>query len=168
MNFGESIFILAVFATIGGAALAVLSGSVVYALMGLISAMLGVAALYVYLNSPFLSMMQILIYVGAVSVLIAFAVMLAGPLYRKPREWTTVGKFLAALAAALISLSMFIRFVETAFPGTNKPLFVLTTKDIGRVFFDELILPFELVSLLIVVAVLGATMLAIFSRGDRQ
>jgi NADH-quinone oxidoreductase subunit J len=168
MNFGESIFILAVFATISGAALAVLSGSVVYALMGLISAMLGVAALYVYLNSPFLSMMQILIYVGAVSVLIAFAAMLAGPLYRKPREWTTPGKFLAALAAALISLSMFIRFVETAFPRTNKPLFVLTTKDIGRVFFDELVLPFELVSLLLVVAVLGATMLAIFSRGDRQ
>ena len=168
MNFGEFIFILVVFVTMGGAAMAVLSGYIVYALMGLVAAMFGVAALYVYLNSPFLAMMQILIYVGAISVLIAFAVMLAGPLYRRPREWTTIGKFGAALGVALISLLMFIRFVTAAFPRINKPSFTITTKDIGRAFFDNLVLPFELISLLIVVAILGAIMLALFSRGDHQ
>jgi NADH-quinone oxidoreductase subunit J len=167
MNFGEIIFILVIFTTLGAAATAVLSGSIVYALMGLVSVMFGVAALYVYLNSPFLAMMQILIYVGAISVLIAFAIMLAGPLYRRPREWTTIGKFGAALSVALISILMFLRFITAAFPGVNKPLFTITTKDIGRAFFDELTLPFELISLLIVVAILGAIMLAIYSREDR-
>lgn len=167
MNFGEFIFILVVFVTMGGAAMAVLSGYIVYALMGLVAAMFGVAALYVYLNSPFLAMMQILIYVGAISVLIAFAVMLAGPLYRRPREWTTVGKFGAALGVALVTLFMFVRFVTGTFPRGGKPSFDMTTKEIGRLFFDNLVLPFELISLLIVVAILGAIMLALFSRGNK-
>ena len=175
MSLGELIFLLTIIVTLGGAVMAVLSGSVIYALMGLVTAMFGVAGLYVYLNSPFLAMMQILIYVGAVSVLIAFAVMLIGPLYRKPKEWTTVGKFVAALGVALVSLFMFVRFVMETFgdtlpqgvPLAGNPSFQMTTKEIGRLFFDNLVLPFELISLLIVVAILGAIMLALFSRGNK-
>ncbi|MBU0653125.1 MAG: NADH-quinone oxidoreductase subunit J, partial [Proteobacteria bacterium] len=74
MNVGEIIFLITAVVTLGGAAMAVLSGSIVYAMMGLVTTMFGIAGLYIYLESPFLSMMQILIYVGAVSVLIAFAV----------------------------------------------------------------------------------------------
>jgi NADH:ubiquinone oxidoreductase subunit 6 (subunit J) len=43
----------------------------------------------------------------------------------------------------------------------------MTTKEIGRLFSDNLVLPFELISLLIVVAILGAIMLALFSRGNK-
>jgi len=167
MNLGEIIFLITIVATLGGAAMAVLSGSIIYAMMGLVTTMFGIASLYVYLDNPFLSMMQILIYVGAVSVLIAFAVMLIGPLYRKPKEWTTVGKFVAALGVALVSLFMFVRFVMETFPRVENPSFKITTKEIGRLFFNNLVLPFELISLLVVVAILGAIMLALFSRGNK-
>jgi NADH-quinone oxidoreductase subunit J len=167
MNLGEIIFLITIVATLGGAAMAVLSGSIIYAMMGLVTTMFGIAGLYVYLDNPFLSMMQILIYVGAVSVLIAFAIMLIGPLYRKPKEWTTVGKFVAALGVALVSLFMFIRFVMETFPRAGNPSFKITTKEIGRLFFNNLVLPFELISLLVVVAILGAIMLALFSRGNK-
>ena len=167
MNFGEIIFLLTIIVTLSGAVMAVLSGSIVYAMIGLVAAMFGVAGLYIYLNSPFLAMMQILIYVGAVSVLIAFAVMLIGPLYRRPKEWTTAGKFGAALGVALVSLFMFVRFVSETFPKSGNPSFDMTTKEIGRLFFENLVLPFELISLLIVVAILGAVMLALFSRGNK-
>ncbi|MBU2055216.1 MAG: NADH-quinone oxidoreductase subunit J [Proteobacteria bacterium] len=167
MNFAEIIFLFIIAVTMGGAATAVLAGSVVYAIMGLVVTMFGVAALYVYLNSPFVALMQILIYVGAVTVLIAFAVMLVGPLYRRPKEWTTAGKFGAALGVALVSLLLFVRFVTETFPRAGAPSFEMTTKDIGRLFFDDLVLPFELISLLIVVAILGAIMLALFARGNK-
>jgi NADH:ubiquinone oxidoreductase subunit 6 (subunit J) len=167
MSVGELIFLATIVLTLGGAVMAVLSGSVIYALMGLVTAMFGVAGLYVYLNSPFLAMMQILIYVGAVSVLIAFAVMLIGPLYRKPKEWTTLGKFGAALGVSLVTLFMFVRFVTGTFPRGGNPSFDMTAKEIGRLFFNNLVLPFELISLLIVVAILGAIMLALFSRGSK-
>ncbi|HLA04538.1 MAG TPA: NADH-quinone oxidoreductase subunit J [Syntrophales bacterium] len=167
MNVGEIVFLFIILATMCGAAMAILSASIVYALVGLVTAMFGVAGLYIYLNSPFLAMMQILIYVGAITVLIVFAIMLAGPLYRRPSEWTTLGKFGAALGVALISLLLFFRFVVETFPKYGAPRFIMGTKDIGRAFFNELMLPFELISLLIVVGILGAIMLAIFSRGRR-
>jgi NADH-quinone oxidoreductase subunit J len=167
MNLGEIIFLITVAVTLGGAATAVLSGSIIYAMMGLVATMFGIAGLYVYLNSPFLAMMQILIYVGAVSVLIAFAIMLIGPLYRKPKEWTTAAKFTAALGVAVLSLFMFVRFVMETFPLAAAPAFNITTKEVGRLFFNNLVLPFELISLLLVVAILGAVMLALFSRGNK-
>ena len=167
MNVSEVIFLLIILATMSGAAMAVFSASIIYALVGLVATMFGIAGLYIYLNSPFLAMMQILIYVGAITVLIAFAIMLAGPLYRRPSEWTTPGKFGAALGVALISLLLFVRFVVETFPRFSVPPFAVGTRDIGRAFFGELMLPFELISLLIVVGILGAIMLAIFSRGRR-
>ncbi|HLA29030.1 MAG TPA: NADH-quinone oxidoreductase subunit J [Syntrophales bacterium] len=167
MNVGEIVFLFIILATMCGAAMAVFSASIVYALVGLVVAMFGVAGLYIYLNSPFLAMMQILIYVGAITVLIAFAIMLAGPLYRRPSEWTTPGKFSVALGVALISLFLFVRFVVETFPKYGAPHFIMGTKDIGLAFVNELLLPFELISLLIVVGILGAIMLAIFSRGRR-
>jgi NADH-quinone oxidoreductase subunit J len=168
MTPGEVIFLLMLALTMAGALAAVLSASLIYALVGLVTAMFGMAGIYVYLNAPFLAMMQILVYVGAISILIAFAIMLAGPLYRKPREWTSLAKFGAALAVAFVSLLVLAKVIMGAFrtvPGV-KPLTV-TTKEIGRVFFDRLTLPFELISLLIVVAIIGAIMLALFSKGEK-
>lgn len=167
MNLSEIIFLLVILATMAGGATAVLAGSIIYAMVGLVTAMLGVAGLYIYLHSPFLAMMQMLIYVGAITVLIAFAIMLAGPLYRRPKEWTTLGKFGTALGTALITLVIFVRFVKVTFPQIGAPNFNLDAKEIGRVFLDDLMLPFELISLLVVVGILGAIMLALFSRGKR-
>jgi len=167
MSFGDLVFICIIGVTMGGALMAVLAGSIVYALMGLVVTMFGIAGLYVYLNSPFLAMMQILIYVGAVTVLIAFAVMLVGPLYKSPKEWTTLGKFGAAAGVAVVSLVMFVKFVMEIFPRGKAPAFTITKKQVGELFFRDLVLPFELISLLIVVAILGAVMLALFARGKR-
>ena len=167
MNLSEIIFLLVVLVTMAGGATAVLAGSIIYAMVGLVATMLGVAGLYIYLSSPFLAMMQMLIYVGAITVLIAFAIMLAGPLYRRPKEWTTVGKFGAALATAAVTILIFIRFIKASFPRTFPQLgaqnFNPGAKEIGRLFFDDLLLPFELISLLVVVGILGAIMVALFS-----
>jgi NADH:ubiquinone oxidoreductase subunit 6 (subunit J) len=167
MSIGDLLFIGIIGVTLAGALSAVLAGSIVYTLMGLIVTMFGVAGLYVYLQSPFLAMVQILIYVGAVSVLIAFAIMLIGPQYRRPKEWSTLGKFGAAAAVAVVSLGLFVKFVMEIFPRVKAPAFTVAAKQIGALFFRDLVLPFELISLLIVVAILGAIMLALFARRDK-
>ncbi|MHB8772057.1 MAG: NADH-quinone oxidoreductase subunit J family protein [Syntrophales bacterium] len=167
MSIGDLLFIGIIGVTLAGALAAVLAGSIVYALMGLVVTMFGVAGLYVYLHSPFLAMVQILIYVGAITVLIAFAIMLIGPQYRRPKEWTTLGKLGAAAGVAVVTLGLFVKFVMEVFPRAKAPDFTVTTKQIGALFFKDLVLPFELISLLIVVAILGAIMLALFARGDK-
>jgi NADH:ubiquinone oxidoreductase subunit 6 (subunit J) len=169
MTPGEWIFIGVMATTLAGALAAVLSGSLIYAMFGLVTAMFGVAGIYIYLNAPFLAMMQILIYVGAISILIAFAIMLAGPMYRKPKEWTSPVKFVAALAVSLLSLLLLAKVIMGAFrtAGGASPL-VVTTQELGRVFLDKFTLPFELISLLIVVSIIGAIMLALFSKGEKR
>jgi NADH-quinone oxidoreductase subunit J len=165
INLGEAIFVLMMIITMAGALATVLSSSLIYAMLGLVTTMFGIAGLYVYLNAPFLAMMQILIYVGAITILIAFAIMLAGPFYKKPKEWSTTGKFIASLVVALFSFFVFFSFITKVSWTEGKGILNVTTRDIGRALFDRYALPFELISLVIVVSIIGAVMLSIFSRG---
>jgi NADH-quinone oxidoreductase subunit J len=168
MMIADAIFAAIVLFTLAGALVTVLSGSLIYALLGLISTMLGIAGIYIYLNAPFIAMMQILIYVGAISILIAFAIMLAGPFSKGPKEWSTVVKFAMGLVVSLVALFIMTKIVGSTFMGAvyDKPM-LMTTKDIGRLFYDKMAFPFELISLLIVVSIIGAVMLALFSKGDK-
>ena len=168
MILADAIFILVAFMTIAGALITVLARSVIYAMLGLVVTMFGIAGLYIYLNAPFIAMMQILIYVGAITILIAFAIMVAGPLSQRPKEWSTLTRFIAAVVVAATSFFLFIKIVVQSkwLPGVYSAS-NLTTKDIGRALFDKLMLPFEMISLLIVVAIIGAIMLALFSRENK-
>jgi NADH-quinone oxidoreductase subunit J len=168
MNPAEYIFFIIMFVTMIGALITVLSGSLIYAMIGLVVTLFGVAGLYIYLNAPFLAMMQILIYVGAITILIAFAIMLAGPMSKRPKEWTTATKFIASIIVSLVSFIVLYKAVIRGFWVTGKVgEFTLTTKDIGRALLDRLMFPFELISLLIVVSIVGAIMLALLSRRER-
>jgi NADH-quinone oxidoreductase subunit J len=162
------IFVVCVFVTLGGAAMAVLAGSLIYALLGLVATMFGIAGLYVYLSAPFIAMMQILIYVGAISILISFAIMLAGPFSNRPKDWSHVGKVGAGVIVSLFSFFLLAGIVGTALWSPERRPFTISTGDIGRVFYDKLALPFELISLLIIVSIMGAIMLALFSREERK
>jgi NADH-quinone oxidoreductase subunit J len=163
MILSEWVFVAIVCFTAGSALLAVLARSLIHALLGLVALMFGVGGLYVFLAAPFLAMMQILIYVGAVSILMAFAIMLAGPFFQKPTEWGTRAKFLAASGVALFTFLVGYIFVIDSFPaaGRRPPV---PTHELGQAFFGPMILPFELISLIIVVAIIGAIMLALYSQ----
>jgi NADH:ubiquinone oxidoreductase subunit 6 (subunit J) len=167
MIFADIIFVIIILITLAGALMTVLYGSIIYALIGLVTTMFGIAGLYVYLNAPFLAMMQILIYVGAITVLIAFVIMTIGPLHKKPKEWTYPLKFIIAAVVALFSFFMFAKIILKAKWTVLSTPFAISTKDIGRLFFDRLTFPFELISLLIVVAIIGAVMLSLYSRGEK-
>ncbi|HOJ70472.1 MAG TPA: NADH-quinone oxidoreductase subunit J [Syntrophorhabdaceae bacterium] len=168
MHLADVVFIIILLITMAGALITVLSGSIIYALMGLIATMFGIAGMYVYLNAPFIAMMQILIYVGAISILIAFAIMLAGPMFKRPKEWTKPVKFISGAIAAIVSFVLFFTVVmRTEWSGIKAAEANMTTKDIGRALFDRFMLPFELISLLIVVSIIGAIMLALYSRKEK-
>jgi NADH:ubiquinone oxidoreductase subunit 6 (subunit J) len=94
--------------------------------------------------------------------------MVAGPLSQRPKEWSTLTRFIAAVVVAATSFFLFIKIVVQSkwLPGMYSAS-NLTTKDIGRALFDKLMLPFELISILIVIAIIGAIMLALFSRENK-
>ncbi|MDI6727042.1 MAG: NADH-quinone oxidoreductase subunit J, partial [Smithellaceae bacterium] len=139
MNFAELVFIAIICFTAGGALLAVLARSIIHAMLGLVATMFGIAGLYIYLNAPFIAMMQILIYVGAVTILIAFAIMLAGPMAKRPREWTTGAKFAGALGVSVVSMFIIYFFIRPDIFYILNPLYRLGSFLYAKIFYYVLV-----------------------------
>ena len=161
------VFVVAVLATAAGALLAVTTTRVIRSVCGLALCCFGLAGLYYFLHSPFLTLMEILIYVGAICVTIIFAVMLAEPDEAPAREtWrATLGWGGAAL---LISGAAFWGIVKL---GLNHPWKLVAAKanagsveDIGVSLLTTYSFAFELISLVLLVAILGALVIARYGR----
>ncbi|WP_027370215.1 NADH-quinone oxidoreductase subunit J family protein [Desulfovermiculus halophilus] len=151
-----------------GGLITVLAKSLVRALMGLILTLFGVAGLFFLMAAPFIGLMQLLIYVGAVSVLIFFAIMLtnawtSGDESKFPAGRKLLLALLAALAPAVFLGSAALR---TAPPSALVPEEVAVSS-LGRFLMESYILPFELISLLLTVAMTGAVVLG-FERREKQ
>ena len=157
------VFALAVGTTLGGALIAVLTSRLIRAVCGLMICCLGLAGLYYFLNSPFLALMEILIYVGAVCVTIVFAVMLAEPDEPKRptglRGWVGTGVTLGV--SAIIGLNLARLSLQGPWPTPPAtPLSDGSVAAIGRSLLTTYSLAFELISLLLLLAVLGALVIA--------
>lgn len=157
----------AILTTVAGALIAVLSVRLVRCVCGLAICCFGLALLYYFLHSPFLTLMEILIYVGAICVTIIFAVMLAEP--DEPREPGRRGTAYAWGAAALV-VSGGVFWAITRLSLTHPWKHAATTVNPGRVqdlgisLLTTYSLAFELISLVLLVAILGALVVARYGR----
>jgi len=150
---------------ISGGAVAVLARSLVRALSGLIITLFGVAGMYLLMAAPFIAFMQILIYVGAVTVLIFFAIMLTRTSEGESgSESGHVGRsFLGIWAAAfstLVLAAVVIRHMPKAIP--LKP--EASMGRLGEFLTGPFALSFELVSVVLFVAMAGAVLLGFERR----
>jgi NADH-quinone oxidoreductase subunit J len=157
------VFALTVGATLGGALIAVLTSRLVRAVSGLMICCLGLAGLYYFLNSPFLALMEILIYVGAVCVTIIFAVMLAEP--DEPKRAPGFRGWAASAVTVGVSAVIGISLAQISLQGPWPTLPATPVSDgsiaaIGRALLTTYSLAFELISLLLLLAVLGALVIA--------
>ncbi len=119
-----------------------------------------VAGLYVLLYADFIAVIQVLLYVGAVSILIIFAIMLtaklAGRQVAMQNEQTFIGAFLALILMGGILWSLTGTFIRQS--SETPPAKSLVT--IGRLLMTDFVLPFELVSVLLLAALIGAIVIA--------
>lgn len=165
MSLGELIFLVVCAVVVVGALGTIFADSLIYALLFLVLVMFGISGLYIYLGSPFVAMMQILIYIGAVSVLVAFAIMLAGPFYKRPTERGPFFRGATGVGISALVLIITFKVLKGAFGGGEEaPELYGRTRLLGRAIMDRFPLPFELISLLIVSSIIGAILLALLSR----
>ncbi len=151
-----------------GSIMAVTAKSLVRALIGLIAVMIAVAGMYLLLAAPFIAFMQILIYVGGISVLIFFAIMLA----RATAEGDEAGPVslrkavnaLACLLAPVVILSVII--VKHPERSLDTPVNVGAVR-LGKGMLGPHLLPFELISVVLFVAMAGAVLVAWRKRGGK-
>lgn len=126
----------------------------------LILTLFAVAALFVLRQAHFLAAVQVIVYAGAVVVLFVFVIMLINvPEDRLPVERATTMRVLGVLAAGLFILESAVlarRFSMPAFPAAE----VGTVEAVGRALFTDYLLAFEITSVLLLAAVIGAIALA--------
>jgi NADH:ubiquinone oxidoreductase subunit 6 (subunit J) len=158
-----AIFALVVGVTIGGALIAALSTRIIRGVSGLMLCCMGLGGLYYFLNSPFLALMEILIYVGAVCVTIVFGVMLSEP-DEPPHEETRRHAMLWGGAALLVSLVILGGVAHLGLRGPwQEPAARVSdgsVQAIGLALLTTYSLPFELISIVLLVAILGALVIA--------
>lgn len=153
--------------TVAAAAIAVTRRNPVHSVLWMLLVFIHVAILYVFLNADFIAAVQIIVYAGAVLVLFLFVLMLLNlrreDLQQRLQAQWPVG---AAVAAAFLVLFGVIlgKSHIVAEPGSYTVDFMQAEGNIsllGRVLYSEFLLPFEIASLILLVAILGAVVLAI-------
>ena len=158
---GEAIvfYVLAAVA-LGSALIVVTSGNIVHSAAALVPAFLGVTGLYILLNAEFVAGIQVLIYAGAITVLILFAIMLTeggtGLGGRQRNEQAAVG---AAVAAAMAALLIIVA-TRTGWTAGSGTLPSYTPGAIGQSFLRQNILVFEGTSIVLLVSLMGAILIA--------
>jgi NADH-quinone oxidoreductase subunit J len=137
----------------------VLIRNIVYAALLLIASLLGVAGIYMLLSVEFLALVQVLIYGGAVMVLILFALMLT----RAPELQDRLDgdqKPLAAVASIAL-LGVFIAAIsQTEWPRDVNQITTVPFNDIGTALFNRWAVPFEIASAVLLVALVGAIVIS--------
>jgi len=145
---------------LGGALLVVLARDIIRSGLWLVLSFAGLAGIYALLGSPFMAVAQVLVYMGAISVLILFAIMItqskAGPARLVfQRQW-----WAGAIAAAVLVLLMLLAILLTTWPLAETEIIPQAARDIARLLFGENLFAFEAVGVLLLAAVIGGLYLA--------
>ena len=165
MSYEEIIFYFVAAVTVLGALGVVLARNVVHSALFLILALLAVAGVFILLSAEFLAIVQILIYGGAVTILILFVMMLTR-VRDMPQALDGPQRPFAALAAgAFLALSV-LAAVSSDWPGETEKITVVPFREMGEALFRDWAVPFEVASLVLLVALIGAIILARIEEGE--
>jgi NADH-quinone oxidoreductase subunit J len=163
----QLIFLLTAAATLASGMMVVASPNLVHAALWLIMALAGVTVFFVLLEAGFLAVVQVAVYIGAIAILIIFAVMLTRHVAADNQSQVTRSWWLAALASLLLfgGLLAMLTQIPTltagapVLPGNPDDI----VRDLGRslVSPDQYVLPFETASVLLLAALIGAIVIAL-------
>ena len=149
--------------TLVGAFAVILSRNPVYAAMSMVLTFFGIAGIYVLLAAELLAALQIIVYAGAIMVLVLFVIMLLNLTELEiGKQKLTVGAIVGGAVALVGWLALYTVF--QALPNQEMPTRLAANfgevVGVGRLIFTEFILPFEATSILLLVAIVGAVVVA--------
>lgn len=159
-SWDDLVFLVLAGAMLGSALLVVFGRDIIRSGLWMIAAFAALAGLYALMGATLVAAAQVLVYLGAISVLILFAIMLtqskSGPvrLVFHHQAWA------AALAAIGVGALLIISVVFTSWPNAVAEPIVQTAQDVAHALFTDYVLAFEVVSVLLLAAVIGGIFLA--------
>lgn len=166
----EILFCAFIILTILGSVLAVKARVLMHAVLGLAVSLMGVAGLYFYLGSMFLTFMQILIYIGAVCIVLVFGIMV-GYTPNEVAEKTDLSRNMV-LGIVASGISFFLLIViavgKTSWTASQNKVGNFSIEWIGENLLKTYCLSFELISVVLLIAIVGAIILAHGGREEKS
>jgi NADH-quinone oxidoreductase subunit J len=145
--------------TIGSAAKVVFARNLMQSAFALLFTFFGVAALYAYIGADFLAATQMVIYVGGILVLLLFGIMLTHKLYDLNLKTGSHQVIPAVIAVIFLFATLAIFMLRTRWFQSEALVEGPTTARIGELLMQDFILPFEVASILLLMALIGAAMI---------
>ena len=170
MGVAVALFYVAAALAIISAIVVVTARNVVIAALGLVGALAMVGGIFLLLHADFLALAQILIYTTAVTILLMFGLMLTRRQVGAARAQDIVQRPLALLAGgAFLGVMVWVAFATPWFgPGQGPPLLrPVTGEELGTALFVQWAVPFEIASLVLLVALIGGVVIAQRERGPK-
>ncbi|CAD7801612.1 MULTISPECIES: NADH-quinone oxidoreductase subunit J [Chryseobacterium] len=158
----QFLFFLVAFLAVSSAVYFVFARNPLYAILSLIVTMFSIAGMYILLNAQFLAIIQIIVYAGAIMVLFLYILMMLNLNKEDESKKNNTLKFVGVFTAGLLLigvLGVFRGVQEQHVVVENVDKGVGLTKNLGRLLFNEYVLPFELASILILAGIVGAVLI---------
>jgi NADH-quinone oxidoreductase subunit J len=165
ISWADVLFMVLAAVMLGSALLVVTLRDIIRCGLALIVSFGALAGLYVMLGAPVIAAAQVLVYIGAIAVLILFAVMLTQAKNAPTRLVFQTQAIPAAIAAVVLAVLIALAVTVTDWGDVAGPI-VTDTEALAKLLFDQYVLPFEIVGVLLLAAVVGGVFLA--KREDRD
>lgn len=160
MNVATAVFYLIALITVVSAGMVAFSRNIIYSAFSLLGTFMGVAGLYVFLGADFVAAVQVLIYVSGILVLILFAVMLTHRITDVEITNRAAGRIPALIIIGVLLYLLIQTVKETPWVKAQEVIYAATAAKIGDLFLSTYLLPFELASLVLLAAMIGAVVLS--------
>ncbi|MFN2152240.1 MAG: NADH-quinone oxidoreductase subunit J [Anaerolineales bacterium] len=161
----EIVFLIVALITLYAALEVVTTNNLIHAALWLIVALLGVAAIFILLNATFLAVVQVMVYIGAIAILLIFAIMLTRNVGKAEEDqvnknWPVAAVFGFLMFAGLAVILIFSGRGNAAMPFMGDGSETITLLGQALVSPNGFVLPFELASVLLLAAMIGAIVVA--------
>ena len=158
----QILFFIVASIAIASAVYFVFAKNPMYAILSLIVTMFSIAGMYILLNAQFLGIVQIIVYTGAIMVLFLYILMMLNLNKEDESKKENLPKFIGIVSVCILFVGMLGAYRGLSGKTTvadNIDHSVGLTKNLGRLLFNEYVLPFELASILILAGIVGAVLI---------
>ncbi len=163
MDWYELAFYLFALLILGSAAVVAFAKNIMYAAFGLLFTLFGVAGFYVLLTADFIAITQIMIYIGGILVLIIFGVMMTMNVLSVEIKTGTMGKvqgWVTGIIVLIGAILLSLLFINVDWHTAEAQELESTIEPIGTILMTEYLLAFEVASVLLLIAIIGAALIA--------
>jgi NADH-quinone oxidoreductase subunit J len=160
MNAELILFLLFALMAVAGAVSLIVQRHPIHSALSLIVVMVALAALYLLLGAEFVAAVQVIVYAGAIMVLFVFVIMLLNAGAEERTSLSRMARYAGVPLSVLFTLGLAWRLAQATAGDLARPVDAHATRNLAMMLFKEFVLPFELTSILILIAILGAVVLA--------